>query len=170
MRVYTIINYIYIRVLYSNPGYDLIEWLMERLSIEESEALNIANQLCLHGYFFPVSDCKILVVKDDSSLYRFQTPYYWPWQHKTPDNIEYAIYLVKRSLRNKQRHGLEEYEAEALASLHKNLKGKWEFITMQAEEQVRISKERKKGDKIVTDSQVMHLIYFHAKQYINIRC
>lgn len=135
---------------------------MERLSIEESEALNIANQLCLHGYFFPVSDCKILVVKDDSSLYRFQTPYYWPWQHKTPDNIEYAIYLVKRSLRNKQRHGLEEYEAEALASLHKNLKGKWEFITMQAEEQVRISKERKKGDKIVTDSQVMHLFYFHA--------
>lgn len=30
-------------------GYDLIEWLMERLSIEESEALNIANQLCLLG-------------------------------------------------------------------------------------------------------------------------
>lgn len=91
----------------SRAGYDLIEWLMERLSIEESEALNIANQLCLHGYFFPVSDSKTLVVKDDSSLYRFQTPYYWPWQHKTPDNVEYAIYLVKRSLRNKQRHGLE---------------------------------------------------------------
>lgn len=134
-------------------GYDLIEWLMERLGIEESEALNIGNQLCQHGYFFPVSDSKNLIVKDDSSLYRFQTPYYWPWQQKAPDNIEYAIYLVKRSLRNKQRHGLEEYESEALSSLHKNLKGKWEFITMQADEQVRLAKERKKGDKIVGDSQ-----------------
>ncbi|XP_058444021.1 uncharacterized protein LOC131425831 [Malaya genurostris] len=134
-------------------GYDLIEWLMERLGIEESEALNISNQLCMHGYFFPVSDSKTLVVKDDSSLYRFQTPYYWPWQQKAPDNIEYAIYLAKRSLRNKQRHGLEDYEAEALGSLHKNLKGKWDFITMQAEEQVRLAKERKKGDKIVGDSQ-----------------
>lgn len=134
-------------------GYDLIEWLMERLSIEESEALNIGNQLCLHGYFFPVSDSKTLVVKDDSSLYRFQTPYYWPWQHKTPDNVEYAIYLVKRSLRNKQRHGLEDYEVDALASLHKNLKAKWDFINMQAEEQVKLSKDRKKGDKIVADSQ-----------------
>lgn len=134
-------------------GYDLIEWIMERWSIEESEALNIANQLCLHGYFFPVNDAKTLVVKDDSSLYRFQTPYFWPSQHKAPDNIEYAIYLTKRSLRNKQRHGLEEYETDALTSLHKNLKGKWDFITMQAEEQVKLCKERKKGDKIVSDSQ-----------------
>lgn len=40
-----------------------------------------------------------------------QTPLYWPWQsNKTPDNVEYAIYLVKRTLRNKQRHGLEDYE------------------------------------------------------------
>lgn len=135
-------------------GYDLIEWMMDRLMIEESEALSIANQLCLHGYFFPVNDTKTLAVKDDSSLYRFQTPYYWPWQHKPPDNVEYAIYLAKRSLRNKQRHALEEYETEALASLHKSLKGKWDFITMQAEEQVRLAKERKKGDKIVVDSQV----------------
>lgn len=126
---------------------------MDRLLIEESEALNIANQLCLHGYFFPVNDSKMLTVKDDSSLYRFQTPYYWPCQHKAPDNIEYAIYLVKRSLRNKQRHALEDYEVETLASLHRNLKGKWEIISMQAEEQVRLAKERKKGDKIVGDSQ-----------------
>ncbi|CAG9803598.1 unnamed protein product [Chironomus riparius] len=135
-------------------GYDLIEWLMERLNVEESEALNMANQLCQHGYFFPVSDSKTLVVKDDSSLYRFQSPYYWPWrQQKAPDQIEYAIYLAKRSLRNKQRHALEDYETEALASLHKNLKGKWDFIMMQAEEQIKLAKDRKKGDKIVSDSQ-----------------
>ncbi|XP_028170760.1 regulator of G-protein signaling 9 isoform X2 [Ostrinia furnacalis] len=129
------------------------------------EAINLANQLCQYGYFFPVNDLKNLVLKDDSSLYRFQSPYYWPWQAPRvagsgssaptlgPDNVEYAIYLVKRTLRNKQRHGLEEYEQETLANLKKNLAAKWDFITMQAEEQVRLAKERKKGDKIVSDSQ-----------------
>ncbi|XP_057322403.1 uncharacterized protein LOC130665816 isoform X2 [Microplitis mediator] len=155
-------------------GYDLIEWLMERLSIEETgknnckiyyyyynvqstcyiaEAVHLANQICQYGYFFPVNDSKTLTVKDDSSLYRFQVPYYWPWQHRTPDNVEYAIYLAKRTLRNKQRHALEDYEIEALTSLRKNLANKWEIIQMQAEEQVRLFKERKKGDKIVSDSQ-----------------
>ncbi|XP_011308718.1 regulator of G-protein signaling 11 isoform X2 [Fopius arisanus] len=134
-------------------GYDLIEWLIDRLSIDETEAVHLANQLCQYGYFFPVNDSKTLTVKDDSSLYRFQTPYYWPWQHRTPDNVEYAIYLAKRTLRNKQRHALEEYEIEALNSLRKNLANKWELIQMQAEEQVRLSKDRKKGDKIVSDSQ-----------------
>ncbi|XP_063706711.1 uncharacterized protein LOC134835715 [Culicoides brevitarsis] len=134
-------------------GYDLVEWLMSRVGVEECEALNIAFQLCLHGYLFPVNDWKNLFVKDDSTFYRFQTPYYWPWQQKPPDNVEYAIYLVKRSLRNKQKHGLEDYELEALNSLHKNLKGKWEFINLQAEEQIRLAKERKKGDKQVSDSQ-----------------
>nr|XP_049694999.1 uncharacterized protein LOC110372536 isoform X2 [Helicoverpa armigera] len=128
------------------------------------EAINLGNLLCQYGYFFPVNDLKNLILKDDSSLYRFQSPYYWPWQAPRvagsssaptlgPDNVEYAIYLVKRTLRNKQRHGLEEYEQEALANLKKNLAAKWDFITMQAEEQVRLAKERKKGDKIVSDSQ-----------------
>ncbi|XP_065346702.1 regulator of G-protein signaling 7 isoform X1 [Cloeon dipterum] len=138
-------------------GYDLIEWLMERLSIEDSsEAVHLANLLCQSGYFFPVTDNKTLTVKDDSSLYRFQTPYYWPSSAAhghSPDNLEYAIYLAKRSLRNKQRHGLEDYELEALNNLKKTLQNKWDFVIMQAEEQVRLAKDRKKGDKIVTDSQ-----------------
>ncbi|PBC26109.1 Regulator of G-protein signaling [Apis cerana cerana] len=122
-------------------GYDLIEWLMERLSIEESvEAVHIANQLCQYGYFFPVNDSKTLTVRDDSSLYRFQTPCYWPWQHKIPDNMEYAIYLAKRTLRNKQRHALEDYEIEALNSLRRNLQNKWDMIQLQAEEQVALLK------------------------------
>lgn len=79
----------------------MIEWLMERLNIEDSgkfrspksllalrltsfflggdfyffsvEAIHMANLLCQHGYFFPVGECnKNLSVKDDSSLYRFQ--------------------------------------------------------------------------------------------------
>ncbi|VVC34610.1 Hypothetical protein CINCED_3A020795 [Cinara cedri] len=134
-------------------GYNIIEWLMDRLAIDESEAVHLANMLCQYGYFFPVNDSKTLTLKDDSSLYRFQIPYYWPCSQKNPDNVEYAIYLSKRLLRNKQRHALEDYEMDSLNSLKKNLQNKWEFITMQAEEQVRLSKDRKKGEKIVTDSQ-----------------
>ncbi|XP_022918428.1 regulator of G-protein signaling 11 isoform X2 [Onthophagus taurus] len=134
-------------------GYDLIEWLMERLGIEESEALNLANQLCQYGYFFPVNDSKNLAVKDDSSLYRFQSPNYWPFQHRPPDQVEYAIYLAKRTMRNKQRHGLEDYELEALGNLRKNLVNKWEYITSHAEEQAKAAKMLKKGEKVVSDSQ-----------------
>ncbi|XP_066248260.1 regulator of G-protein signaling 7 isoform X1 [Euwallacea similis] len=134
-------------------GYDLIEWLIMRLEIEESEALNIANQLCQYGYFFPISDSKNLVVKDDSSLYRFQSPYFWPWRNKPPDNVDYAIYLTKRSLRNKQRHGLEEYEQEAFTNLRRNLSNKWDIIMAQADEQVRHQKAMKKPDKLISDSQ-----------------
>ena len=36
------------------------------------EAVHLANLLCQFGYYFPVSEQKNLLVKDDSSLYRFQ--------------------------------------------------------------------------------------------------
>ena len=122
----------------------------------------MANLLCQHGYFFPVGDNRNLSVKDDSSLYRFQvcadyfyckafdgkflelmifsllqTPYYWPSQVPCLDSVDYAIYLAKRTLRNKQKHGLEDYELEALNQLRKTLTQKWDFISMQADEQVR---------------------------------
>merc|ERR1711981_145540 len=124
-------------------GYDLIEWLMDRLSIEDSlEAVHLANLLCQFGYYFPVNELKNLLVKDDSSLYRFQTPYYWPSQSHTPDNIEYAMYLYKRAVRNRKTHGgLEEYEIEAHNNLKKILSNKWECLTMQADEQLRLAKD-----------------------------
>ena len=36
------------------------------------EAVHLANLLCQFGYYFPVNELKNLMVKDDSSLYRFQ--------------------------------------------------------------------------------------------------
>jgi len=139
-------------------GYDLIEWLMDRLCIEDSlEAVHLANLLCQFGYYFPVNEQKNLLVKDDSSLYRFQSPYYWPSQHHTPDNIEYAIYLYKRAQRKRNIHGLEpglpDYEMDALNNLKKILVGKWDYVANQGDEQLKAAKDRKKGDKIINDSQ-----------------
>ncbi|KAK9873144.1 hypothetical protein WA026_021377 [Henosepilachna vigintioctopunctata] len=138
-------------------GYDIIEWLTYTFrtfdnDFPPAEAVHLANMICSYGYFFPV-DSKNLTVKDDGTFFRFQSPYYWPWQKRPPDNVEYAIYLAKRTLRNKQRHQLEDYELEAYNNLKKNLANKWEFITMQAEEQVKLLKTEKKVDKIIADSQ-----------------
>ena len=37
--------------------------------------------------------------------------------------------------------------------MKKILANKWDFVSMQADEQLKLNKDRKKGDKIVTDSQ-----------------
>jgi len=137
-------------------GYDLVEWLMERMDMPDAaaqDAIHLANLLCQYGYFFPVGEQRSLVVKDDSSLYRFQTPYYWPSQNHAADTTDYAIYLTKRLSRNKQKHGLEDYELETYMKLKKGLQHKWDFVQQQAEEQAKLSKHHKKGDKIVIDSQ-----------------
>ncbi|CAN8002210.1 unnamed protein product, partial [Ixodes hexagonus] len=139
-------------------GYDVVEWLTDNLDIEDqnpvaAEALHLANLLCAHGYFFPVSDnAKTFAIKDDSTLYRFQTPYYWPSRYQ-PNNTDYAIYLVRRSLKNKPKYALEEYEQEALQRLKKLLYHKWEYVLMQANEQATLAKDLKKTDKLIQLSQ-----------------
>lgn len=48
-----------------------------------------------------------------------------------------AVYLCKRTMQNKQRLELADYEAESLARLQKLFSRKWEFVFMQAEAQAR---------------------------------
>ncbi|XP_022662969.1 regulator of G-protein signaling 7-like [Varroa destructor] len=140
-------------------GYDVVEWIMDNLDIEDQsgpvaqEALHLANLLCQFGYFFPVGEnAKTYTIKDDSTLYRFQSPMFWP-SRSAPDNTDYAIYLLKRSMKNKQKSSLEEYEQEALQRLKKLLSTKWESICQQVEDIVAQSKDKKKPDKVITSSQ-----------------
>lgn len=51
-----------------------------------------------------------------------------------------AIYLNKRLMRNEQKHGLEEDEVEAYNKLLELLGHMWDFITVQAEMQLKIQK------------------------------
>ncbi|KIH43307.1 hypothetical protein ANCDUO_26690, partial [Ancylostoma duodenale] len=57
------------------------------------------------------------------------------------------IYLNKRLLRNEQKHGLEEDEAESYNRFAELLGHMWGFITQQAEMQLKQQKEKKKADK-----------------------
>lgn len=83
---------------------------------------------------FPIfQDDHYLTVKNDNTFYRFQTPYFWPSNCFEPENTDYAVYLCKRTMQNKTRLELADYEAENLAKLQKMFSRKWEFIFMQAE-------------------------------------
>ncbi|KAL8572004.1 hypothetical protein ACOMHN_057687 [Nucella lapillus] len=134
-------------------GADLIYWMMRNLDVEEpGEALNLAQLIASHGYFFPIDD-HMLTVKNDSTYYRFQTPCFWPSRSGEPENTDYAVYLCKRTMQNKQRLELADYEAENLARLQKMFSRKWEFIFMQAEAQAKVDKKRDKLERKVLDSQ-----------------
>nr|XP_032528415.1 regulator of G-protein signaling 7-like [Danaus plexippus plexippus] len=134
-------------------GADLVAWLTRHLNLEEGwEALHIAHLLAAHGYLFPIDDHN-LTVKNDNTYYRFQTPYFWPSNQWEPENTDYAVYLCKRTMQNKARLELADYEAESLARLQKMFSRKWEFIFMQAEAQSKVDKKRDKLERKVLDSQ-----------------
>ncbi|XP_034153399.1 regulator of G-protein signaling 6 isoform X7 [Esox lucius] len=134
-------------------GADIVQWLMKNLSIEDpAEAIHLGSLIAAQGYLFPISD-HVLTLKDDGTLYRFQAPYFWPSNCWEPENTDYAIYLCKRTMQNKARLELADYEAENLARLQRAFARKWEFIFMQAEAQVKIDRKKDKAERKILDSQ-----------------
>lgn len=114
-------------------GADLVTWILKNVEVDDTqEAVHLAHLLAAHGYLFPIDD-HYLTVKNDNTFYRFQTPYFWPSNCYEPENTDYAVYLCKRTMQNKTRLELADYEAENLAKLQKLFSRKWEFIYMQAE-------------------------------------
>uniref|UniRef100_G3NZ41 Regulator of G protein signaling 6 n=1 Tax=Gasterosteus aculeatus aculeatus TaxID=481459 RepID=G3NZ41_GASAC len=134
-------------------GTDIVQWLMKNLSIDDpAEAMHVGSLIAAQGYFFPISD-HVLSLKDDGTFYRFQAPYFWPSNRWEPENTDYAIYLCKRTMQNKTRLELADYEAENLARLQRAFARKWEFIYMQAEAQVKIDRKKDKTERKILDSQ-----------------
>uniref|UniRef100_A0A668S1R4 Regulator of G protein signaling 7b n=1 Tax=Oreochromis aureus TaxID=47969 RepID=A0A668S1R4_OREAU len=134
-------------------GSEIVQWMMKNLDIEDQvEALHLGTLMAAHGYFFPISD-HVLTLKDDGTFYRFQTPYFWPSNCWEPENTDYAVYLCKRTMQNKARLELADYEAESLARLQRAFARKWEFIFMQAEAQAKVDKKRDKIERKILDSQ-----------------
>ncbi|XP_076634080.1 regulator of G-protein signaling 7 [Colletes latitarsis] len=133
-------------------GADLVSWMMKTMAIDDQEALHVAHLMASHGYFFPIDD-HCLTVRNDNTFYRFQTPYFWPSNCWEPENTDYAVYLCKRTMQNKTRLELADYEAENLAKLQKMFSRKWEIIFMQAEAQSKVDKKRDKLERKVLDSQ-----------------
>ncbi|KAG8126085.1 hypothetical protein E2320_021241, partial [Naja naja] len=116
------------------------------------ESIHLGSLVAAQGYIFPISD-HVLTLKDDGTFYRFQAPYFWPSNCWEPENTDYAIYLCKRTMQNKARLELADYEAENLARLQRAFARKWEFIFMQAEAQVKIDRKKDKTERKILDSQ-----------------
>uniref|UniRef100_A0A915JD24 DEP domain-containing protein n=1 Tax=Romanomermis culicivorax TaxID=13658 RepID=A0A915JD24_ROMCU len=160
------LKYFRVSVPASFSGQDLIEWLSRTLKIDDNaECVHLANQLCVYGYLFPVFDNATTSIRDNNTLYRSQIPYFWPSLNSNPDDVEYAIYLSKRLLRNEEKHGLSESEAEAFNKTRELLGHMWDFIQNQAEMQLKLFKEKKKVEKVVFDSQEKAFWRVHRPQH-----
>ncbi|NXL41462.1 RGS9 protein, partial [Podilymbus podiceps] len=132
-------------------GNDILQWILQRLQITEEEALHLGDLIVKYGYIYPLQEPKNLTLKTDGSLYRFQTPYFWPVQSWPADDTDYAIYLAKKNI--KRKGILEEYEKEHYNMLNQKINYKWDFVIMQAKEQYKAGKERKKADRYALDCQ-----------------
>ncbi|XP_055448407.1 regulator of G-protein signaling 9 isoform X3 [Psammomys obesus] len=138
-------------VPHAMTGGDVLQWIIQHLWTSNLEAQNLGNFIVKYGYIYPLQDPKNLILKPDSSLYRFQTPYFWPTQQWPAEDTDYAIYLAKRNI--KKKGILEEYEKENYDFLNKKINYKWDFVIMQAKEQYRTGKERNKADRYALDCQ-----------------
>uniref|UniRef100_A0A5F5PLM9 Regulator of G-protein signaling 9 n=1 Tax=Equus caballus TaxID=9796 RepID=A0A5F5PLM9_HORSE len=128
-------------VPHAMTGSDVLQWIVQRLWISNLEAQNLGNFVVKYGYIYPLQDPKNLILKPDGSLYRFQTPYFWPTQQWPAEDTDYAIYLAKRNI--KKKGILEEYEKENYYFLNKKINYKWDFVIMQAKEQYREEQKSK---------------------------
>ncbi|KAM4890074.1 regulator of G-protein signaling 9 [Sylvia borin] len=132
-------------------GNDIMQWILQRLQITAEEALHLGDQFVKYGYIYPLQEPKNITLRADGSLYRFQTPYFWPVQSWAADDTDYAIYLAKKNI--KRKGILEEYEKEHYNMLNQKINYKWDFVIMQAKEQYKAGKERKKEDRYALDCQ-----------------
>ncbi|XP_031727006.1 regulator of G-protein signaling 9a [Anarrhichthys ocellatus] len=89
-------------------GKDVIAWITTKMKTTPEEVQAIGTMLVAYGYIYPLQNHKKLVMCNDTSLYRFQTPYFWPTQKWVAEDSDYAIYLAKRNIRKKGM--LEPYE------------------------------------------------------------
>uniref|UniRef100_A0A3Q2P7G9 Regulator of G protein signaling 9a n=1 Tax=Fundulus heteroclitus TaxID=8078 RepID=A0A3Q2P7G9_FUNHE len=132
-------------------GSNIIAWIGNKMKTTTEEAQAFGTMLVAYGYIYPLQNHKKLVMCNDSSLYRFQTPYFWPTQQWVPEDSDYG----RCSILFPTCNGLELlcFKQAHYNHLHEWLNHKWDFIVMQATEQYKAGRDRNKADRVVFDCQ-----------------
>ncbi|XP_054991635.1 regulator of G-protein signaling 11 [Sorex araneus] len=131
-------------------GRAVVQWLVRKHLIAEAEALHLGSLLLRHGYLYALCPpCSPLLHSE--ALYRFQTPYFWTNTLRPVADLDYAIYLAKKSIQ--KRGALLSHEKDARDQLHRRLGYLWDLVGSQAREQLRAAGRQRKADRLVVMCQ-----------------
>eukprot|EP00123_Amoebidium_parasiticum_P007591 comp18214_c0_seq1/m.19128 comp18214_c0_seq1/g.19128 ORF comp18214_c0_seq1/g.19128 comp18214_c0_seq1/m.19128 type:complete len:396 (-) comp18214_c0_seq1:451-1638(-) len=148
-------------VLKSHPstvtGSDVVNWLLAKLRFNSrDEALLFANKMFLAGYLLPL---EYQLISDAPHFYlRLQTPFFWPSTPRSGTDSEHANYLYRLVLR---KVAMKDYEAGAFLRLQQALGRRWDFITAQANEQLKLQKTHSSDYRIIYDHQEKGYWWYH---------
>ncbi|KGL90770.1 Regulator of G-protein signaling 11, partial [Charadrius vociferus] len=85
-----------------------------------------------------------------------QTPYFWTSTKWPATELDYAIYLAKKNIR--KQGDLIEHEKDNYNLLHKRINHTWDFVVMQAREQLRDAAPAGAGGAIDCQEQAYWLV------------
>uniref|UniRef100_A0A8D2JQB0 Regulator of G protein signaling 11 n=1 Tax=Sciurus vulgaris TaxID=55149 RepID=A0A8D2JQB0_SCIVU len=137
-------------------GGDVVEWLVRKFCISEEGEGRPAPRLgrvdpAKHSLLPPQRPYTWAACWRNTATYTRCTPYFWTSTLWPPAELDYAIYLAKKNMR--KQGALVNHEKEHYDQLHKKINHTWDLVVMQAREQLRAAKQRRKGDRLVIACQ-----------------
>ncbi|CAH8429620.1 unnamed protein product [Heterobilharzia americana] len=135
-------------------GEAFVNWLQENIpTSDEHEAMHLANLFLFYGYIFRLTESQHPCFQlKNNHWYRFQAPFYWISNILKPNDLDYAVYLMKRNFK-KGGFDKDDPEDDIFQQLSKSLADKWKIIELQAVEQIRLERKRDETDRNILNLQ-----------------
>ncbi|RKO91521.1 hypothetical protein BDK51DRAFT_28472 [Blyttiomyces helicus] len=125
---------------------DLVDWFMAACDfMVREEGMRMGQMMLDEGYIIAVDLGDRFI--SDGSFYVIQTSYYWASQSWHPSELDYAVYLVKRSMRNTVKYALTFYEEERLDRLQSILFERWSDVLAIVQEHETHAQRMSKSDR-----------------------